>query len=316
MPSAPAAVEPAIDAWVRAPAVMDLVREFQRPDDTPMPDALDERLDWLEAFSERWDYRGGKERNLVASENFVGPQRQQIIAAARALGLMGELAPSADRYDHVLILGGLVRACFARPIYTSRLMADARLRADTVTALGGYRELKGNEFELAAAFDAEGLTDEFDAMDAGVREAFGVSVPTGERGEYSETVGESWRVRDYAGPDGTGLRVVAAPSSEPGIRRANTPDTYAWFATELAKLEPGERVLVVTTAIYVPFQHADAVRMLALPYGVDVETVGVRPGAVDARLEQTFEPHQYLQEIRSTIRSLRFLHRELSASAS
>jgi hypothetical protein len=104
------------------------------------------------------------------------------------------------------------------------------------------------------------------------------------------------------------VRVVAAPSSEPGVRRANTPDTYAWYATELAQIRPGQRLLVVTTEIYVPFQHADALRMLALPHGVQVDVVGVNPGKAHPELRQTFEPHNYLQEIRSTIRALRALH--------
>ena len=79
------------------------------------------------------------------------------------------------------------------------------------------------------------------------------------------------------------------------------------FATELAKLQPAQRILLVTTEIYVPFQHANALRMLALPYGVEVDAAGMQPGKLDARLQQQFEPHNYLQELRSTIRALRDL---------
>jgi hypothetical protein len=150
--------------------------------------------------------------------------------------------------------------------------------------------------------------DEFDVMDEGVRMAFSLDEPTTERGHASEEVGASWRVRAYSGPEGLEVKVIAAPSSEPGVRRANTPDTYAWFASEVAHLRHGQRLLVVTTSIYVPFQHANALRMFSLPFGVSVETVGADPGDLDPRLSQKFLPHNYLQEVRSTIRALRDLY--------
>jgi hypothetical protein len=59
-------------------------------------------------------------------------------------------------------------------------------------------------------------------------------------------------------------------------------------------------VLVVTTDLFVPFQHCDAVRLLGLPYGCAVETVGFDTSTT----VRTFE---LLQEVRSAIRSMRAL---------
>ena len=64
----------------------------------------------------------------------------------------------------------------------------------------------------------------------------------------------------------------------------------------------------MTIAIYVPAQQAAALRMLALPFDVRVETIGVVPGSVLPELAQTFTPSHYLQEIRSAIRGYRALH--------
>ncbi len=136
----------------------------------------------------------------------------------------------------------------------------------------------------------------------------GVSEPIAGRGEQSEVVGAAWRVVEYAGPDGVPLHVVGASAREPRVRRANTADTYEWFATELAELHRGQRIVIVTSDIYMRYQHADAMRMLALPYGVEIDAVGIQPGDVDPRLKQVFAPHNYLQEIRSTIRALRALY--------
>ena len=267
---------------------------------------LPELLAWLEEFSKAWDFRGGQERNLFQARSLDLVADKTIKAAATALGLIKGGARPQGRYDHVLILGGLARACLARPLAAARLLKAGKAEAGSVTALGGYRQLKGDEVgmvEQVASADAGGdaVGDEFDAMEAGVRLAFGVGVPERERGERSELEFGSWRVHEYATAADLPVRVVAAPSSEPEVRRTNTADSYRWFATEEAQLQPGQRLLLVTSDIYVPFQHADALRVLGLPYGVAVETMGIQPGEVDPRLNQVFSADAYLQEVRSTI---------------
>jgi hypothetical protein len=217
-------------------------------------------------------------------------------------------------YDYVLILGGLVRACFARPLHAANLIRDRVITAGEVCALGGYRELGGNELDLAAEVGHPGLTDEFEAMDAGVRAAFGLKEPVTESGKHSEVMGASWRLREYEDSGGLRIKVIAAPSTEPGVRRANTADTYEWFATTSSQLRGGERILIVTSDIYVPFQHADALRMLSLPHSAEVDAVGIQPGDVDIKLAQAFETHNYLQELRSTIRALRALNADITVA--
>ncbi len=314
-PSLPAGAEglvPAIDGWARSVALGELVREFG--DEVPTGEDLVGLLNWLEEFSARWDYRAGKERNLVTAPQFEPATEKVVLAGAASLGLIRGGADPAGEYDHVLILGGLARACLARPLHAAKLIGDGAIQAASVTALGGYRELKGDELGLVDSITGEDVADEFDAMDAGVRLAFGLGAPSAERGEQSEVVGEGWRVREYIAEGDVPVQVVAAPSSEPGKRRANTPDTIEWFAAELARLQPRQRVLAITSDIYVPYQHADALRMMALPHEVEVDTAGIQPGDLDPRLSQVFRPHAYLQEVRSTILALSRLLAAVSGS--
>ena len=63
-------------------------------------------------------------------------------------------------------------------------------------------------------------------------------------------------------------------------------------------LRPGRRLLMITTPIYVPSRHLAAVRMLALPHCVEIDTVGTK----------------YLLEVRSTIRALRRLDGEVQVA--
>lgn len=311
LPSAPERMPVAIDGWIRSEALAALLEASGDRLPVELRDA--ELLDWLEEYSKYWDFRAGRERNLVDVPKLTGRVERVVPAVALALGLRGTPAPTG-RYDHVLVLGGLVRACLARPLLVARLLQESAVEAGSVTALGGFRKIAGNEIGLVERIVGEQVSDEFDAMDAGVRHAIGVADPISERGESSEVIGASWQVREYATVAGTPVRIVAAPSREPGVRRANTADTYAWFASELARLERGQRMLIVTSEIYVPYQHADALRMLALPYRVEVDAVGVDPGRAHPGLRQDFDAHHYLQEIRSTVRALRALYEALPAA--
>lgn len=299
-----------IEAWARSAALDELVQ--LSGGEVPANLQLPELLAWQEQFSAVWDFRGGKERNLFKARSLDPMTDKRIKDAAAALGLIKGGAKPQGRYDHVLILGGLARACLARPLYAAQLLARQQIEAGSVTALGGYRELRGDEIGLVERVAGnevavEAVADEFDAMDAGVRHAFGLGAAEAERGERSELVGGSWRVHEYTTEAGVPVNVVAAPSGEPGKRRTNTADSLEWFAEKLGGLKPKQRILMVTSDIYVPFQHADVLRVIGLPYGVVVETAGIQPGDVDPRLSQGFSADAYLQEVRSTIMALRRL---------
>lgn len=301
-----------IDRWLASPALSALVQGFGGTADLLQGDVAN-RLEQLDRFSQRWDTRKGVERNVAPSLDLSREQEATVLSAAEALGLMDSRPPRRTEYDHVLILGGLLRACVTRPAYAARLLASGAVRAENLTALGGHRPFGGDEHELARLAGIPHVSEEFDALDAGTRAAFDLAEPVEVDGVTSDMPGGAWCVKTYRGAGGLVVRVAAAPSTEPRVRRANTADTYEWFARRLAKLDRGQRVLAVTTSIYVPAQQAAALRMLALPYGVEVETVGLQPGEVVAALEQTFTPTHYLQEVRSTIHALRDLYRACRA---
>jgi hypothetical protein len=105
------------------------------------------------------------------------------------------------------------------------------------------------------------------------------------------------------------VRAVAAPSSAPDRRRADTVDTCRFWADEVVDLTPGDSVLVVTSAPYTAFQHCDAIAHMGLPYGCTIDTVGVDPATLpEPHFRKRHSASGYLQEIRSAIRSMRRLH--------
>lgn len=266
--------------------------------------------DWLaelEPFTARWDFRAGRERDLADGSALAPEHNELVLKAAAELGMQGSWPPDRAHYDTLVILGGLVTAAVARPAFAAELLGGG-VGCDRIVALGAYRPLGSAELETSAALMHPDITDELHAMDWGVRAAFGLDGPIRRAGRESGVIGEGWAILEYAGEDGTRIDVIAAPSSAPGVRRANTADTYAWLATKTPLLAPGAHVLIVTTQIYWPFQTADAWRMLRLPHDVHVEIVGMVPSEVDPRLQQTFEAHKYLQETRSAISAMRKLY--------
>lgn len=264
---------------------------------------LADRLAKLDLFTEQWDTRQGRERNLAAELDLTPHQSELVIAAANALGLRGD-PPRHRRYDHMLMLGGLVRACVARPSYAAELIRSGEITAGEVTTLGAHRPFVGNEFEQADQLGWGDLREEYEALDAGTRRAFELGAPEREEGERHADVGGTWGVKHYRTAQGLPVRVVAAPSSRPGTRRADTADSYTFFARHVAALRPGERLLLISTSIYVLPQHLAAVRILALPFGVEVDTVGALPTNRPRLPLSNYSATKYLLEVRSTVRAL------------
>jgi hypothetical protein len=97
------------------------------------------------------------------------------------------------------------------------------------------------------------------------------------------------------------VHILSASTSNPP-ERTNTADTYRMFA-QVADVEPGDRVLVVTTQVFVPFQTFDAIRMLLVPRRVNLDVVGFGT----ERGDRPDTPEYLLQELLSAVRSARRL---------
>ena len=294
--------------WITSPPLRRLVTEFGGDcDDSAELGAL---LNRLLAFSaDHWDFRRGRERADSVEPEWSGETAELVISAAGALGLSGGGGPVHDAYDHILVLGGLTRTCLARTWHAAQLLRHG-VSAPDVAAIGGFRALTPAETEAAVELSLPPCRYEVDVLTAGLGRAFGTETVEGtERaGDPATDPNRSWSVTTLAGSDATRLRVVAAPSSRPRTRRADTADTIRFWADRVAGLSAGDRVLVVTSPLYVPFQHCDAIRTIGLRYDCRVETVGLRPDWLPANLRPSPpSPGRYLQEIRSTLWSMRRL---------
>jgi hypothetical protein len=303
-----------VAAWAASEPVCALVRSFAAtPEDRQLVEDLSlgrgdvaKRLARLDRFSDIWDSRQGLERNQAVALDLRPSQRRLAHAAAEALGMCDAALPRFRAYDNMLVLGGSVRGCLARSAYAAYLIRSGQVAVDRVTALGGHRPFVGNEHRLAAAAGVPHLRDEYAALTHGMSTAFGLTEPCTENGDDTPSA-DRWGVRQYHTADSLPVEIVAAVSSAPAERRANTADTFTFFVDRLAAPRPSARLLLVTSPINVPAQHVCAVRVLGRSFGAVVDTVGTPPEFVPAALAHSFSATEYLMEVRSTIRSLRRL---------
>lgn len=294
-----------LGAWIGSEPLDELARAWGGA--PPVDGPLERLFDWYDGFSaQHWDFRRGRERNLVPEADLTPEQTDLVMAAARALGLADSRPPELTSYDAALVLGGLVRACLVRPRYAAQLRRHG-IELAQVVALGGFRPLAGDEIGLARDLELE-AEDEFHAMVAGMRMAFRVGSGPSYTNGGSGDGNTDWEIASFS--DAPSLSVIAAPSPEPE-RRANTADTYDWWAQREDGIR-GARILLITTKIYVPYQGAVATRILGLDHGAEVEMIGVPDEIADmGEHTHTFRADNYLQEIRSAVRGYRQLHRSL-----
>lgn len=303
--------------WVQSDPLRALVRRFGNGQATG---DLAAQLAYLDEFTaEAWDFRAAaagpaRERNQVAVDAITGDDELLVYAATEALGLRTPRPPRYASYDHVVVLGGLVRANIWRPAYAAHLLRHG-IAAPEVTAISAFRDLARNdqdpakdEYRLLQVFDLPRRNYEWEVMEDGLRRAFDLP---------------PFRVQQESGPDAYGadrfrvasaesadqlFRLVVAPALEPGRPRANTADGYRYWAEQVGHVKPGARVLAVTTCIYVPYQHAVAIQLLGIPFDCSIDTVGIDFTVIDDRLSpQEFRGVHYLQETRSAIRAYRQL---------
>lgn len=288
-----------IAAWIGSPPMAALLKEFGER--LPARGSLADRLSALEAVSARiWDYRKGVERREAVGEVFDDERVAVIRAAAAALGFAGPHEPAGRSYDHVLVLGGGVRTMMARSELAASVLRGG-VEARTVAGLGSLRRLD------AQAAPLPHCATEGDAVELGLRRALALRTSTVRRDGVS-ALGEPWWVRSY-GDAQPPVHVLAAPSTRLGLR-ANTGDTLVGWAEIVEPEVAGARLLLVTTDVFVPFQHCDAIRLLGLRYGCTIDTIG--HATVANRWVRPTRPFAVLQEVRSAIRSMQLLHEALS----
>lgn len=309
-------IHASIKNWVRSHPLMALIEIFNGR--APQNLNLSQWVDWLVQFSDIWDFRRLQKtaqakdikesaRWLIHDGDMNELQKNRAMEAAHALGLIGVENPSLEDYDYVLVLGGARLSCLLRPRFAHELLKNKIISTRLVGLLGAMRPVSDSEREATDTY-APGASSEYDLLNAGVEQTFGISSTYHEtRYNDSLNINRNWAIRTYEAENNkVKIISIAAPSSKPGERRANSGDTFNFFISKF-NVPIGSKILLITSQIYVPYHQLEALRLLALPHNMIVETIGF-PLAWNSKLTGMTQPSNYLQEIRSSIQSAkRFL---------
>jgi hypothetical protein len=266
-----------------------------------------------------------RERSQAVTASFSQQTRARVLELTTALGLVSPEPPRFRCYDKTLVLGGGYRSPLLRARYAAQLEA-AGVALGEISLLGSPRLLIEDPLKPERSVTvgyAPGATDEFDLMLGAVRAEFGLEATEiiflcgcasadqecpnwqgGATNRTERTPPEFTHERQAMLVDDDGHiigSVLSASTGRPPYR-PDTSDTLGLWARR-AKPRFGQRVLMVTTQVFVPFQRFDGLRRLYLPLGVDVDTVGF--GVEWGDRPQTAE--YLLQETLSAIRSARRL---------
>lgn len=267
------------------------------------------RLFEAEAIShDIFDFRKGGERWEAARITF-DEGVTEIADSVIALLCREPSTATAAQFGHVthaLVLGARINSCLLRGELMRRLLDDG-LDVGHIWGLGSRREVTQVEVDGAAAIGAHDVQDELDVMAAALKHTLGLpKLPMPAR----ETVSE---VRVLASDPLPVTGLAAAPGL--GKPRATTSDTYEFFLESSGSIGPEDHLLVVTSAIHAPFQHAQAIGELGIVTGATITSVGAHISTSrNPAIQTEWTTAEWLQEIRSTIWSMKQMYIALEAA--
>ncbi|RUP27152.1 MAG: hypothetical protein EKK51_27985 [Mycolicibacterium sp.] len=296
-----------VSAWLSSPELSELFRVFGH---SLSNGSVRDRLFEAEAIShDIFDFRQGGER-WEASRTTFDDDTSRIADEVIALLYREPTATAATelaRVDHALVLGARINSCLLRGELMRRLI-DEGLDVGHVWGLGSRREVTQVEIDGAAALGARDVRDELDAMVVALQHTLDLPAPPlPHRDSLSEV-----RPLAVAPLPVTGL--AAAPG--PGKPRATTSDTYRFFLETAGPVGIDDHLLIVTSAIHAPFQHAQAIGELGLDTGATISTVGAHISASrNPAVRNEWTTAEWLQEIRSTIWSMKQTYLALDAAS-
>lgn len=305
-------IEDEIAEWITSPELEQIVRAFGGS--CPREKNTGELAQWLLEFSDIWDYRrrqqeakdartGEAARWLINNDAVTEKQEKIVLANCEKLGLRGSAEPLLEQYDYIMALGGARMSCLFRPRFARELIEKKGYSPKAVVMLSGMRPVSDSERAATDTY-APGAVTEFDLINAGAETEFELEGEYLEKRYQSSNPNSSWAIRRYESARYPfPVLSVSGPSSQPELRRANSADTFRFFA-EKQKIGFGSSVLLVTSQIYVPYQQMEAVRTWAIPNDVYVETIGFPAVWNDSKQQGMMKAANYLQEIRSTIQSV------------
>lgn len=240
----PADVRDAALNWLTSEALAAVAMSLGGPLIRAVPQDLAAFLRWSAGIL---DNRRGTERHQAVRTRFPPGEAAALIDGAGRLGMLRTASPALLSYDATVILGGTVTGNLLRVSLAADLKREG-VTPGQIVALAAHRPLTATE--IAAAVHPVEETTEWQHLFGVVCDAFGAA-PARAQGDRRQDFQTAIDLSADM-PGGPPLRLLAAPTSDPA-RRANTADAVMFLAQRIPAGQR-RRLLVITSAIYVPYQ--------------------------------------------------------------
>lgn len=218
-------------------------------------------------------------------------KREVLYPLFRELGFIDINQPKRDKNQHIIVLGGSLNACKERT-ECAKVWVDETTRF--VDGFACFRPLGITE-RRSAELRCE---TEFGAMSECFANTFGL-----ERTGYSESFQGNRNlnsiscIRSYEKAGNCAYRIYAAPSGEPGIRRADTGDTFRFYMDTGEPAGPEDSFLFITNNRYCNRQFLQlAYWMIEYKYPGTIDVIGCYPDGKLVSAER-YDPFQYIQDL-------------------
>lgn len=258
-----------------------------------------------------FDFRQGGERWEAKKVNFSPQTAEAVDALIARIYRDPQNCPATELGEpsHGLVLGGRINSCLLRAELLADLLKHG-LRVGHIWGLGSRRDSVDIERTVASTLQLGRVDDELDAMCAALGYALNLpnalTLPNAAE-ESQRSPREVRRLAKYPIP-------VAGLAAEPGAgnARATTSDTYRFFLEAAGSVTENDHILIITSAIHAPFQHAQALAELSIPTGATITSVGAHIATSrEATIRAEWTTAEWLQEIRSAIWSMRVMYDKL-----
>ncbi len=301
--SDPREIQQSTASWLDSAEMTELLARF---DHTLTTTGLRNRLAEAERISrDIFDFRQGGERWEAKTTEFSPRTAEAVDSLIARIYRDPQDFPATELGEptHALVLGGRINSCLLRTELLADLLGQG-LHVGHIWGLGSRRNAVDLEREVASELHLGPVADELDAMCAALRHA--LTLPDGAE-QSRRTPSEVRRLAVSPIP-------VAGLAAEPGRGnvRATTSDTYRFFLETAENVTEKDHILIITSAIHAPFQHAQALADLSVPTGATITSIGAHIGTSrEPAVRAAWTTAQWLQEIRSAIWSMRVMYDKL-----
>ncbi len=224
---------------------------------------------------------------------FLEEKRERLYPIFRELGFIDINKPLEEENSHIIVLGGSLTASFDRTAYAKKWIDD---KTRCVDALACFRPVNPSERSTSVGFSRD---TEFGVLSESFVRVFELTESEAtERFKGDRNLNSVSCIKEYKkNGEKRKYRIIAAPSSEPHLRRADTGDTLKFYMESAETVKPGDRLLFVTNNRYCNRQFLQlAYQMIKEDFPGSIDTIGCFS---DERITgvNSYDPFQYLQDL-------------------